>query len=280
LGGGGHSARILKEGIARLIGIDRDETAVMAACSRLKDYMDICTVVHGNYTEFCEILDRLGIEKVDAVLFELGVSSVQLDTAERGFSHSKDGPLDMRMDTRSKLSAREIVNKYSRRELEIILSEYGEERYYKRIADRIDRARLIKPIETTFELVNIIRAAVPKELRDANQHPAKRVFQALRIAANDELGALERTLPKVIERLNPNGRVCCLSFHSLEDRIIKVIYRKAANPCECSRDMPVCVCGMNPSVRILTKRPITPTKSEIDRNSRARSAKLRIAEKI
>jgi 16S rRNA (cytosine1402-N4)-methyltransferase len=281
LGGGGHSLRILKRGAAKLIGIDRDETAIMAACSRLSEYAETFTAVHGNYADLPEILNNMGVDRIDGAIFDLGVSSMQLDTAGRGFSHSKIGPIDMRMDTRSKLTAGDIVNKYSRRDLEIILEKYGEERYFKRIADRIDRERLKKQIETTFELVEIIRMAVPKDLRDPNIHPAKRTFQALRIAANDELGHLERALPRVIERLQHGARVSVLSFHSLEDRIVKNVFKKLADPCECpTRDFPVCVCKKEKTVKIITPRPILPEKSEVERNPRSRSAKLRIAERL
>ena len=281
LGGAGHSLEIAKRlTTGRLIGVDRDETALEAAKERLGPYMDRVTLVHGNFRELSSILDGLGIPAVDGMLFDLGVSSPQLDQGERGFSYMLDAPLDMRMDRSDRLTAYEVVNQWPREELRRILYEYGEERYAPQIAGAIDRRRQERPIETTLELVDVIRGAMPPQALREKQHPAKRSFQAIRIAVNDELGALRTMLDCAIDRLNPAGRLAVITFHSLEDRMVKTAMNAAAKGCTCPPEFPVCICGKTPAVRVLTKKPILSDDRELEENPRARSAKLRICEKL
>ena len=282
LGGAGHSSQIarrLTEG-GRLIGVDRDRTALAAAKERLAPYADRVTLVHSNFAEIDAILDSLGIPAVDGMLFDLGVSSPQLDDASRGFSYMADAPLDMRMDKDDALTAGEVVNTWPQGELRRILYDYGEERYAPQIAAAICRAREKAPVETTLELVDIIRGAMPAKALREKQHPAKRSFQAIRIAVNDELGAVREAMEKAIDCLNPGGRLAVITFHSLEDRIVKAAFNQAAQGCTCPKDFPVCVCGKKPKVRLTPRKPILPSDEEIEENPRARSAKLRVCEKI
>ena len=282
LGGAGHSLEIVKrlgpEG--RLIGIDRDESALAAASARLSDYMDRVTLVKGNFADINAILDSLGIERVDGLLADLGVSSPQLDDAERGFSYMADAPLDMRMDRSQSLTAADIVNGYSEDELKRILFEYGEERYSARIASAIVKKRSVSRIETTGELAEIIRGAMPAQALREKQHPAKRSFQAIRVAVNDELGAIAQLMDDCIDRLNIGGRLCVISFQSLEDRIVKTAIGKRERGCTCPPDFPVCVCGFKQSMKSVSRKPVTASAEELLRNPRARSAKLRIAERV
>ena len=281
LGRAGHSLEIAKRlTTGRLIGIDRDETAITAAKERLADYLDRVTLVHSNFDRVGEILDELGLDGADGMLFDLGVSSPQLDEAERGFSYMQDAPLDMRMDRMAYLTARQVVNEWSCEELRRILFEYGEERYAPAIAKRIVQCRAQKPIETTLELVDIIRAAMPPQALREKQHPAKRSFQAIRIAVNGELDALAPMLNAAAAHLRPGGRLAVISFHSLEDRIIKKTMQELATGCTCPPEFPVCVCGKKPKLRLVSRKPIVSTDEELERNPRARSAKLRVAEKL
>lgn len=280
LGRAGHSleiARRLKTG--RLICIDRDEAAIEAAKERLAPYLDKVTLVHGNFSAVDEILKHLNIPGADGMLFDLGVSSPQLDDAARGFSYMHDAPLDMRMDRQAALTAHTVVNTWPAEELRRILFEYGEERYAGAIAKAIVRARESGPIDTTLQLVEIIRAALPAAARREKQHPAKRSFQAIRIAVNDELGALPPMLRGAVRCLNPGGRLCVITFHSLEDRIVKKTMQELAKGCTCPPDFPVCVCGNKPKLRLVTRKPVTPGAAELQDNPRARSAKLRVAER-
>lgn len=282
LGGAGHSSQIarrLTEG-GRLIGVDRDRTALAAAKERLAPYADRVTLVHSNFAEIDAILDSLGIPAVDGMLFDLGVSSPQLDDASRGFSYMADAPLDMRMDKDDALTAGEVVNTWPQGELRRILYDYGEERYAPQIAAAICRAREKAPIETTLELVDIIRSAMPAQALREKQHPAKRSFQAIRIAVNDELGAVSRMMQAAVGRLNPGGRLAVITFHSLEDRIVKSEMQQAARGCTCPPEFPVCVCGKMPLVKLVTRKPIVSGPAELEENPRARSAKLRVAEKL
>ena len=282
LGGAGHSSQIarrLTEG-GRLIGVDRDRTALAAAKERLAPYADRVTLVHSNFAEIDAILDSLGIPAVDGMLFDLGVSSPQLDDASRGFSYMADAPLDMRMDKDDALTAGEVVNTWPQGELRRILYDYGEERYAPQIAAAICRAREKAPIETTLELVDIIRSAMPAQALREKQHPAKRSFQAIRIAVNDELGAVSRMMQAAVGRLNPGGRLAVITFHSLEDRILKSEMQQAARGCTCPPEFPVCVCGKKPLVKLVTRKPIVSGPAELEENPRARSAKLRVAEKL
>lgn len=282
LGGAGHSSQIarrLTEG-GRLIGVDRDRTALAAAKERLAPYADRVTLVHSNFAEIDAILDSLGIPAVDGMLFDLGVSSPQLDDASRGFSYMADAPLDMRMDKDDALTAGEVVNAWPQGELRRILYDYGEERYAPQIAAAICRAREKAPIETTLELVDIIRSAMPAQALREKQHPAKRSFQAIRIAVNDELGAVSRMMQAAVGRLNPGGRLAVITFHSLEDRIVKSEMQQAARGCTCPPEFPVCVCGKKPLVKLVTRKPIVSGLAELEENPRARSAKLRVAEKL
>ncbi len=281
LGGAGHSSQIaarLTKG--RLIGIDRDQVALKAAGERLAPYQDRVTLVHSNFREVKQVIRDLGIAAVDGILLDLGVSSPQLDDGERGFSYMADAPLDMRMNRQDSLTAHTVVNTYSCDELKRILYDYGEERYAPQIASAICRRREEKPIETTLELCDVIRSAMPAAALREKQHPAKRSFQAIRIAVNDELGAVEKVMEDAMECLAPGGRLCIITFHSLEDRIVKVGMANAAKGCDCPPNFPVCVCGKKPKVRIITRKPIVSGQEELDRNPRARSAKLRICEKI
>lgn len=280
LGGGGHSARIaasLQGG--RLIGIDQDDAAIEAAQRRLEPWKDKVTLVRDNYCNLPVILKQLGIGGVDGILLDLGVSSYQLDSAERGFSYRFDTALDMRMDRRQALTARDIVNRYSQAELTRIIRDYGEDKFASSIAGHIVAARQKKEIESTGELNEIIRAAIPAKMREKGGHPSKRTFQAIRIACNRELEVLESSLDSFIDLLHPGGRICIITFHSLEDRIVKSAFRKNENPCTCPPGFPVCICGQKSRGRVITKKPILPTQEEKEKNPRAKSAKLRIFEK-
>ena len=278
LGGGGHTEEILKRGAA-VIGIDRDDNAIKAASERLAGKYDKFIAVKSNFAEVMSVVKSLNFSGVDGVVMDLGVSSHQLDEAERGFSYMNDAPLDMRMDRSEEKTARDIVNGYSERELCRIIADYGEERWAKRIAEFIVRAREEKPIETTFELVDIIKAAVPKGARQDGPHPAKRTFQAIRIELNGELEILEGAIENAVSVLSPGGRIGIITFHSLEDRIVKNTFKKLADGCVCPKEFPVCTCGNKPKINIITRKPIIPSDDEINTNPRARSAKLRIAEK-
>jgi len=281
LGGAGHSSQIAQRlTTGRLIGVDRDTVALEAAKERLAPWMDRVTLVHDNFANLASILDRLGLEKIDGMLFDLGVSSPQLDDGSRGFSYMADAPLDMRMNREEGLTAWTVVNEWPREELRRILFDYGEERYAPLIAAAIERKRAEKPIETTLELVDIIRGAMPPQALREKQHPAKRSFQAIRIAVNDELGSVDRMLADAADRLNPGGRLAVITFHSLEDRIVKSAMNAAAKGCTCPPDFPVCVCGKKPKVKVLTRKPIVSGKEELEENPRARSAKLRVAERV
>lgn len=281
LGGAGHSLEIAKRlTTGHLIGVDRDTVALEAAKARLAPYMDRVTLVHDNFANLASILDGLGLSGIDGMLFDLGVSSPQLDDGSRGFSYMADAPLDMRMNREDRLTAYEIVNTWPREELRRILFDYGEERYAPLIAAAIERRRADKPLETTLELVDVIRAAMPPQALREKQHPAKRSFQAIRIAVNDELGSVERMLACAVDRLNPGGRLAVITFHSLEDRIVKSAMQRAAKGCTCPPEFPVCVCGNKPKVKILTRKPIVSGGEERSENPRARSAKLRVAERL
>lgn len=281
LGGAGHSLEIVKRlTTGRLIGIDRDEMALQAAGEKLAQYRDRVTLVHNNFENVAQVLQTLQISGVDGMLFDLGVSSPQLDHAERGFSYMADAPLDMRMDQSQGVTAYEIVNGYSDDQLRKILYEFGEERYAPRIAGAICRRRALSPIQTTLELSEIVRSAMPAQALREKQHPAKRTFQAIRIAVNDELAAVSHMMDAAIGCLNPGGRLAVITFHSLEDRIVKQSLQAAAKGCVCPPDFPVCVCGKKPQVRLVTRKPIISGEMELERNPRARSAKLRVAEKI
>lgn len=281
LGGGGHALEVVKRlPKGRLIGIDQDADALLAAGKRLSDYIENVTVVHDNYVHFEKALDDLGIEKVDGIYIDLGVSSYQLDNAERGFTYRFDAPLDMRMDVRDGYMAADIVNGYDEMELYRIIRDYGEDRFAKNIAKHIVQYRKKKRIETTFELVEIIKAAIPMRLQLTSGHPAKRTFQAIRIELNKELDVLEKSLYAMINRLNTGGRLSIITFHSLEDRIVKQIFKKAENPCTCPKSFPVCICNQKPLGNVVTKKPILPSEEELLENSRSKSAKLRVFEKI
>lgn len=281
LGGGGHSCRIASKlkGAGRLIGIDQDRAAIEAAGIRLKPYEDKVTLIHDNYRNAKQALERLGIDRVDGIVLDLGVSSFQLDNADRGFSYKYDTPLDMRMDTRQSLTAADILNRYTETELYHIIRDYGEEQFAKNIAKHIVNARADKPIETTGELNEIIKAAIPAKMRATGRHPSKRTFQAIRIECNRELEVLKDSLDGFIEMLNPEGRICIITFHSLEDRIVKTAFRRNENPCTCPPDFPVCVCGQASKGRVITRKPILPSSEELKDNKRAKSAKLRVFEK-
>ena len=281
LGGAGHSSRIAASlTTGRLIGIDRDPVALKAAGERLKPYADRVTLVHSNFCEIKQVLQDLNIDGVDGILLVLGVSSAQLDDGARGFSYMADAPLDMRMNSEDSLTAHTVVNTWPQEELKRILYTYGEERYSPQIAAAICRRREEKPIETTLELVDVIRSAMPAAALREKQHPAKRSFQAIRIAVNDELGSVEKVMRDAIPALNPGGRLAIITFHSLEDRIVKQGMADAAKGCTCPPNFPVCVCGKKPKVKIISRKPITSTDEELERNPRARSAKLRVCEKI
>lgn len=278
LGGGGHSYEIagrLGEN-GRLVGIDQDGAAIEAAGKRLLPFSDKVTIVRDNYCNAKQVLKGLGVEKVDGILLDLGVSSYQLDREERGFSYRFDAPLDMRMDRRRTLTAREIVNQYSESDLYRIIRDYGEEQFAKNIAKHIVLARAEKPIETTFELNEIIKAAIPAKMRAVGGHPSKRTFQAIRIACNHELDVLSEALEDMIDLLNPWGRLCIITFHSLEDRIVKNFFREMENPCKCPAEFPVCVCKKVPYGRAVPRKAILPSEKELEENARSKSAKLRV----
>ena len=281
LGGAGHSSHIAAQlTTGRLIGIDRDRVALQAAQKRLQPYADRVTLVHGNFCDIADILNQLEIPGVDGVLLDLGVSSPQLDDGARGFSYMADASLDMRMNHDDALTAYEVVNTWSYEELRRILYDYGEERYAPQIASAICRRREAKPIETTLELVDVIRGAMPPAALREKQHPAKRSFQAIRIAVNDELGAVEEVMKDAVPCLNKGGRLAVITFHSLEDRIVKNAMAAAAKGCTCPPNFPVCVCGKTPDVKLISKKPIVSSQEELDANPRARSAKLRVCEKL
>ena len=282
LGGGGHSYEIagrLSEG-GRLIGIDQDEDAIKAASKRLEPYMDRVTIVRNNYCNMDKVLDELGIDKVDGIMLDLGVSSYQLDAADRGFTYNVDTALDRRMDQRQEITAKDIVNEYSEFDLYRIIRDYGEDRFAKNIAKHIVAARQEKPIETTFELNDIIKAAIPMKVRATGGHPSKRTYQAIRIELNKELEVLENSIDMMIDRLKPEGRLCIITFHSLEDRIVKTRFRNNENPCTCPPSFPACVCGKVPKGRVITRKPVVPTDEEINENSRSKSSKLRVFERV
>ncbi len=281
LGGAGHSSEIVRRlTTGRLIGVDRDTVALQAAGERLREFADRVTMVHSNFSEIDGILDGLGIEAVDGMLFDLGVSSPQLDDAQRGFSYMADAPLDMRMNREDSLTASDVVNTYSREELKHILFTFGEERYAPQIAGAIEKRRSQKPIETTLELVDVIRSAMPAQALREKQHPAKRSFLAIRFAVNDELGSVDRMMQAAIKRLKKGGRLAVITFHSLEDRIVKNAMQEAAKGCTCPPEFPVCICGKKPLVKLISRKPIVSGAKELAENPRARSAKLRVCEKL
>ena len=281
LGGAGHSSHILEKlsSEGTLIGIDQDNDALRAAKEKLRDYSNV-KFVHNNFYNIDSILTSLNIPKVDGILMDLGVSSYQLDEGERGFSYMKDAPLDMRMDRDREFSAYEVVNTYSEEDLYRIIRDYGEEKFAKKIAKFIVDKRADKPIETTLELVDIIKAAIPAKARREGPHPAKRTFQAIRIEVNGELAILNKAIEDGVEHLNKGGRMAIITFHSLEDRIVKLKYRELSNPCTCPKEFPVCICGKKPLVKIISRKAIEPSKEEVEKNPRSRSAKLRILEKL
>ena len=281
LGGGGHSYEIARRlsDKGRLIGIDRDDAAIAAAGERLKGFAGQTTIIRGNYCDMKEELAEIGITSVDGVILDLGVSSYQLDDADRGFTYREDVPLDMRMDRRQTLTARDVVNLYSEMDLYRIIRDYGEDRFAKNIAKHIVSARTERAVETTGELIQIIKAAIPARVRASGGHPAKRTFQAIRIEVNGELDVLSNSLETMIDLLRDGGRICVITFHSLEDRIVKNIFKKAQDPCTCPKSLPVCVCGKRSKGKIITRKPITPSIGELEANPRSKSAKLRVFEK-
>ena len=281
LGGGGHSLEICKRlnGQGRLIGIDQDQDAINAATKRLEEYKDLVTIVRSNYEEIADVLRSLDIESVDGIVLDLGVSSYQLDDAERGFSYMADAPLDMRMDQRNSKTAKDIVNEYSEMELYRVIRDYGEDKFAKNIAKNIVKAREEKEIETTFELRDIIEKSIPKKFKVKGGHPAKRTFQAIRIELNRELDVLQGTIDTMIELLGDEGRLSIITFHSLEDRIVKSRFKTNENPCICPPEFPVCVCGRVSKGKVITRKPILPSPKEMGVNSRAKSAKLRVFKK-
>ncbi|MBO5093765.1 MAG: 16S rRNA (cytosine(1402)-N(4))-methyltransferase RsmH [Lachnospiraceae bacterium] len=281
LGGGGHSSRIAQQlsEKGRLIGIDQDDAAICAAGERLAPYGDKVTIVRSNYSETAQALAALGIDSVDGIVLDLGVSSYQLDTLERGFSYKYDTALDMRMDRRQSLTAQEIVNTYPQQELSRIIRDYGEDKFAQNIAKHIVEAREKAPITTTGQLNEIIKAAIPAKMRAAGGHPSKKTFQAIRIECNHELDVLRDSLDMMIDLLRPGGRLCIITFHSLEDRIVKSAFRKNENPCTCPPEFPVCVCGKTSKGKVITRKPILPGAEELECNKRAKSAKLRVFEK-
>jgi len=280
LSGGGHSYEIAKRlNGGRLIGIDQDEAATFAAGEHLSEFKDKVTIVRNNYSNMKQVLQDLGINQVNGILLDLGVSSYQLDTIERGFSYKEDAPLDMRMDTRNDKTAKDIVNGYSEMRLYQVIRDYGEDKFAKNIAKHIIRMRTEKPLETTFELIEAIKAAIPMKLRVNTGHPAKKTFQAIRIELNQELEVLKETLADMIDLLAPEGRLCIITFHSLEDRIVKSCFRTNENPCTCPPNFPVCICGKKPTGTMISRKPILPSEEEILYNKRSKSAKLRVFEK-
>lgn len=281
LGGAGHACHVAEKLGADgwLIGIDQDGDAIKAASERLKPFADRVTIVRSNYEQFDEVLDELKVDKVDGIMLDLGVSSYQLDTIERGFTYKEDTPLDMRMDTRNEMTAKDILNDYSEQQLFRVIRDYGEDRFAKNIAKHIVKYREKKVIETTGELVEIIKAAIPAKVRATGGHPAKRTFQAVRVELNRELEVLENSIDSMIDRLNPGGRLCIITFNSLEDRIVKVKFKNNENPCECPPEFPVCMCGKKSKGKVITRKPILPSDEEIEMNKRSKSAKLRIFER-
>ena len=281
LGGGGHAfhvcSRLSEKG--HFIGIDQDAAAIEAAGERLRPFGDKVTIVRSNYSDMKQVLQSLGVSGVNGIVLDLGVSSYQLDTAERGFSYRENAPLDMRMDQRQEKTARDIINGYSEMELYRIIRDYGEDKFAKNIAKHIVRARQEKPVETTDELTEIIKAAIPMKFRAVGGHPAKRTFQAIRIELNQELEVLRGHLKEMVELLDDGGRICIITFHSLEDRIVKNIFRKCENPCECPPSFPACVCGKKSMGKVITRKPILPSEEELEINPRAKSAKLRVFER-
>lgn len=282
LGGAGHASVVCSKlsTKGRFIGIDQDEDAIKASSERLKEFGDIVTIVRSNYCNMKQVVEDLGIDKVDGIVLDLGVSSYQLDTAERGFTYREDAPLDMRMDNRNDMTARDIVNGYSEFDLYRIIRDYGEDKFAKNIAKHIVRMREEKPIETTFELIEAIKAAIPAKIRMNTGHPAKKTFQAIRIELNKELDVLKNTLRDMVDLLNPGGRICIITFHSLEDRIVKTIFRELENPCVCPSNFPVCVCGKESKGKVISRKPILPSEKELEENSRSKSAKLRVFERV
>ncbi len=281
LGGGGHSYEIARQlsTKGRLIGIDRDAEAIEAASKRLNEFKDRVTIVRNNYSEIDNVLNGLGIDFVDGIILDLGVSSRQLDTVERGFSYKYDAPLDMRMDNRQETTAKDIINGYSEMELFRVIRDYGEDKFAKNIAKHIVKARQVKEIETTYELTEIIKAAIPAKIRMKGGHPSKRTFQAIRIELNKELDEVNNSIDNMINRLNDKGRLSIITFHSLEDRIVKMRFKKNENPCTCPSDFPVCVCGNVSKGIVITRKPILPSETELEENSRSKSAKLRVFER-
>jgi 16S rRNA (cytosine1402-N4)-methyltransferase len=281
LGGGGHSYEICRRLSAkgRLIGIDQDAAAIEAATRRLSEFRDRVTIVRSNYCNMREELAKLGIASVDGVILDLGVSSYQLDEASRGFTYREDAPLDMRMDQRQTLTAKDIVNEYSEMELYRIIRDYGEDKFAKNIAKHIVNARKEKTLETTGGLIHVIKAAIPMKMRAVGGHPAKKTFQAIRIELNRELEVLDQSLEDMIDLLNDQGRICVITFHSLEDRIVKNKFRHCENPCTCPKDFPVCVCGQKSKGRVVTRKPVVPSEEELEENKRAKSSKLRVFER-
>ena len=281
LGGGGHAFEVCKRlsDKGRLIGIDQDEAAILAGSERLKEFKDKVTIIRSNYCNMKQVLQEQGIFHVDGIVLDLGVSSHQLDTADRGFSYMENASLDMRMDTRQEKTAKDIVNGYSERDLYRIIKDYGEDKFAKNIAKHIVSYREKKEIETTKELCDIIRMAIPMKIQKNGGHPAKKTFQAIRIELNRELEVLNDTLNDMIELLNDNGRICIITFHSLEDRIVKTIYKKNENPCVCPSNFPVCVCGNVSKGKVITRKPVLPSEEELEMNSRSKSAKLRVFER-
>lgn len=283
LGGAGHASEVAKRlsEKGRLIGIDQDADAIRAAGERLKPFGDKVTIIRSNYANMKEELHRIGVEKVDGIVLDLGVSSFQLDTPERGFTYrDENAPLDMRMDDRQSLTAKDIVNGYSEMDLYRIIRDYGEDKFAKNIAKHIVQERAKKPIETTGELTEIIRASIPMKVQVTGGHPAKRTFQAIRIELNKELEVLQDNLDDMIDLLNPGGRICIITFHSLEDRIVKTNFKRNENPCTCPSDFPVCVCGKKSKGKVVTRKPILPSEEELEVNSRSKSAKLRVFERV
>ena len=281
LGGAGHSLEIVKKLTSgKLICFDQDINAISAAKEKLKDFMDKTILVHSNFENLREELNKLGIETIDGFLVDLGVSSHQLDVPERGFSYMQDAPLDMRMDNDAELSAYDVVNTYSEAELKRVIKDYGEENWSARIAKLIVERRATMPIRTTFELVDAIKAAIPKKMRDENQHPAKRTFQAIRIEVNRELDVIEKTLLAAVDMMNKGGVLAVITFHSLEDRIVKNVFKKLQYSCTCPPEFPVCICNSKQVVEIITRKPILPSENEVEMNPRSRSAKLRAARKL